>query len=351
MRVALGKTSLLAALAMAFAMALAVFASSANAQDRVCPPLDSGKIDTTGDPLSVTVTAPDGFLIDQYCVKAGSVQQGNGPVFVDVDPPQKTVTITYPSGKAVSNYSYSLVPEGGTTTDTTTTTGTDTTTTGTDTTTTGTDTTTTGTDTTTTGQYTTTTTTTGTDTTTTGTDTTGTDTTGTDTTGTDTTGTDGTTTGATTSATTGATTSATTGATTSVTTGATTSVTTTGDDFEKKYYEKYYYDKDYDKYFYYKDYDKDYGKSYYGKSYYDKYFYDKASDKYYYYKDDAAPSVEYEKAPAAVQYEYSAPEDTPKAEGELPETGGSSLLAVGAMVLLLGGGLTALFVVRRGDAG
>lgn len=95
----------------------------ANASD-VCAPLDSGKIDTVGDPLSVTVSAPEGYLIDGYCVKAGSSKQGLGPVYVDVDPPQATITITYPDGKAVSHYalSYTEVPPSSTTTTSTTTT-------------------------------------------------------------------------------------------------------------------------------------------------------------------------------------------------------------------------------------
>ena len=56
---------------------------------QVCPPLDSGKIDTTGDPASVTVNAPAGNVITGYCVKAGSVNSGDGPEFVALNPPQK----------------------------------------------------------------------------------------------------------------------------------------------------------------------------------------------------------------------------------------------------------------------
>ena len=79
-------------------------APSAGTPD-VCAGLDSGKIDTTGDPATVTVTAPDGFLIIEYCVKAGSDQSGGGPEYIEVDPPQKTITFGHPSGKDVSHYS------------------------------------------------------------------------------------------------------------------------------------------------------------------------------------------------------------------------------------------------------
>jgi len=77
--------------------------------------------DTTGDPLSVAVAAPDGFLIDGYCVKSGSANQGDGPVYVEIDPPVAGVTITYPGGKSVSHYSVSLVPVTTTSTSTSTT--------------------------------------------------------------------------------------------------------------------------------------------------------------------------------------------------------------------------------------
>lgn len=63
------------------------------------------KINTSGDPISVTVNAPAGYLIDLYCVKAGTVAE-----FINVAPPQASVTITAPSGKAVSHYSLRFVP-------------------------------------------------------------------------------------------------------------------------------------------------------------------------------------------------------------------------------------------------
>jgi len=77
----------------------------ATPNEGVCAGLDSGKIDTTGDPQTVTVTAPAGKVIVEYCVKAGSIKQGNGPEYVVVDPGVGTITFGHSTGKAVSHYS------------------------------------------------------------------------------------------------------------------------------------------------------------------------------------------------------------------------------------------------------
>ncbi|WP_084128825.1 hypothetical protein [Demequina sp. NBRC 110055] len=84
---------------------------------KVCSDIVSGdgwsnKIDVTGDKKSVEVTAPAGKLIDKYCVKSASTQNGNGPEIKNVDPPAKTVTITHSSGKDVSHYMVHYVPQG-----------------------------------------------------------------------------------------------------------------------------------------------------------------------------------------------------------------------------------------------
>ena len=76
---------------------------------QVCEDYDSGKQGTTGDPMEVTVTAPEGELISGYCVKAGSEKQGEGEggaYFVELDEPAAKVTITYPwgDGRAISHY-------------------------------------------------------------------------------------------------------------------------------------------------------------------------------------------------------------------------------------------------------
>ena len=61
----------------------------------------------------------------------------------------------------------------------------------------------------------------------------------------------------------------------------------------------------------------------------------------------AAPAA----APAAVQYQYAAPQaqysaPTASPAAQLPPTGGSSLIALGAGVLLVAGGLLARRIVR-----
>jgi hypothetical protein len=91
----------------ALAMGTVLAAPTAQAAPNVCPAGDSGKIDTSGNPLEVTITAPEGFLIDTYCVKGGTTV-----LIVDVDPDAAQVTISLPSGKAVSHYSFTLVEAG-----------------------------------------------------------------------------------------------------------------------------------------------------------------------------------------------------------------------------------------------
>ncbi|MCW2765950.1 MAG: hypothetical protein JWO11_1909, partial [Nocardioides sp.] len=77
--------------------------------DQVCAGLSSGKIDTKGDPQSVTVTAPAGKVIVGYCVKAGSEKHGDGPVYVTLAVPVTSLVVRHPSGKAVSHYSLAYV--------------------------------------------------------------------------------------------------------------------------------------------------------------------------------------------------------------------------------------------------
>jgi LPXTG-motif cell wall-anchored protein len=103
--------AVLALVAGSLFVAAPATAQLASADSDVCPALSSGKINTSGDPLTVTITAPEGYVIDYYCVKAGSAQQGEGPLIVQVDPPQESVVISYPGGKSVSHYSYHYIKE------------------------------------------------------------------------------------------------------------------------------------------------------------------------------------------------------------------------------------------------
>lgn len=95
----------IAVVLIAFAVAPTV--ASAGQNEGVCagthiqPP--------NGTTKSITVTAPEGKLISAYCVKAGSIKQGNGPVYVTVNPPTNTVTISHPSGKDISHYTVTFV--------------------------------------------------------------------------------------------------------------------------------------------------------------------------------------------------------------------------------------------------
>lgn len=95
---------------MAASLLLAQPASAAD-QDQVCPDLSTGKIGAGGNQTTLTIEAPEGFLIDFYCVKAGSAEQGEGPEIVQVNPPAEKVTISHPSGKGISHYSVHYIKE------------------------------------------------------------------------------------------------------------------------------------------------------------------------------------------------------------------------------------------------
>lgn len=63
-----------------------------------------------GDAPSVFVEAPEGYLIDGYCVKTGSESSGDGPLWIGFDPPVASTTITYPGKDTISHYAVSYVP-------------------------------------------------------------------------------------------------------------------------------------------------------------------------------------------------------------------------------------------------
>jgi hypothetical protein len=97
---------LLATIAIATLATIGSAAGTVGAQDqRVCPDLDTGKIDPPGDPTSVTITAPEGKVIVQVCVKAGSGVQEEGPEFINFDPGVTEATVSHTSGKEISHYS------------------------------------------------------------------------------------------------------------------------------------------------------------------------------------------------------------------------------------------------------
>lgn len=86
-------------------LALGASPAAATNAEKVCRDLDSGKVDTTGDPSTVTIAAPEGMVVTGYCLKAGSAKHGDGPVYVTLEEPQASVTVGHPSGKAVSHWS------------------------------------------------------------------------------------------------------------------------------------------------------------------------------------------------------------------------------------------------------
>ncbi len=103
----------LCAMLLAFLVFAPGSASATPADGLLCDGLSSSKIDTTGDPMTLTVTAPAGKLIDRYCVKAGSLVNGGGAKYFDVTPPAASITLSYTddSGdrKAISHYSLHYV--------------------------------------------------------------------------------------------------------------------------------------------------------------------------------------------------------------------------------------------------
>ncbi|MDO9495464.1 MAG: hypothetical protein Q7J48_07165 [Nocardioides sp.] len=106
----LAATAALLAVPVLAMATLTTTAAHADNDGQVCRDLDSGKLDTSGDPQSVTYTAEPGQVITGYCVKAGSVHQGDGPVYVELEETTGVLVIRHPSGKAVSHYSVRLAP-------------------------------------------------------------------------------------------------------------------------------------------------------------------------------------------------------------------------------------------------
>lgn len=106
-------------------LALLAFTGRAGAQEAepVCPAWDGdgpwvGHFDGGGE-TEITFTAPDGWVVTDICVKAGSANQGDGPEFIHYDPPQQSVTFSHTSGKQISHWSAIKVQGTVTTTSTT----------------------------------------------------------------------------------------------------------------------------------------------------------------------------------------------------------------------------------------
>lgn len=76
---------------------------AASATTELCP--GTHLTPPKGDEQSFAYTAPDGFLVASWCVKAGTTTEIHA-----VSPPSKTVTIEHSSGKEVSHFSVVLVP-------------------------------------------------------------------------------------------------------------------------------------------------------------------------------------------------------------------------------------------------
>lgn len=91
--------NLLAAGAVA-ALVLLGGAAPVQAAPNLCPAGESGKIDVTNEDASITLTAPEGQLITQVCVKSGRTVE-----YFSFNPGQTTVTVTTTSGKDISHYS------------------------------------------------------------------------------------------------------------------------------------------------------------------------------------------------------------------------------------------------------
>jgi hypothetical protein len=66
------------------------------------------KVNNNNDDNTVHVEAPEGFLIDMYCVKAGNDE--NAKQFVDVDPPAAEVDIDHAFKDSVSHYQIHVIP-------------------------------------------------------------------------------------------------------------------------------------------------------------------------------------------------------------------------------------------------
>lgn len=82
---------------------------AAAADGQTCPGLDSGRVEASGSPMTVTVDAPAGQLITLYCVASVA---GNDSELIAVDPGVATLLLSHTSGTGIADWSvaYGTVP-------------------------------------------------------------------------------------------------------------------------------------------------------------------------------------------------------------------------------------------------
>jgi hypothetical protein len=103
------------------AMAVVIPLSAAGNNGQVCASMD-GKFESSGsgtgfsvsiNGTEATISVEAGYTLVAYCVKAGSVNQGNGPVTSAVDlPGPGSIIVGHPSGKDISHVSVDVEPTG-----------------------------------------------------------------------------------------------------------------------------------------------------------------------------------------------------------------------------------------------
>lgn len=76
-------------------------ATPAAATSEICA---GDKVEVQGETKTITYTAPEGYLVSSWCVKAGTTTDVH-----ELDPPVRTITISHSSGKGISHYSVTLV--------------------------------------------------------------------------------------------------------------------------------------------------------------------------------------------------------------------------------------------------
>ena len=79
-------------------------------QDNVCDSLSTGHLVVSPRLLRTPAPRQRGSWFPLVC-QGWVCQPGHGPEYHDVNPPEKSVTISHSSGRDISHYSVQLVPE------------------------------------------------------------------------------------------------------------------------------------------------------------------------------------------------------------------------------------------------